>query len=189
MKQADLNCPVCDTVMRKADLPQKYSIYSCEGCGELGQVVDGAVAPLGSLLERNALGDDRVRAAVSAPHVSTVASFIEIFENSTRFWQMDQAAASGGLRTILAQIENRVDFAIAKFTGLDMASDEAAEGLRMLREARELVSTLPSRSRGVKEEEEVPNEHGEIRSQRSESPAGAGAPDGEGASGEASDIP
>jgi hypothetical protein len=153
-------CPVCDSDMRKADLPKKYNIYSCVSCHELGQMVDGTIAPLGNLLERNSLGDDRVHAAISKPHVSDVASFIEIFENSTRMWQMDLAAASGGLRTVLAQIENRVDFAIAKFTGLDLASDEAAEGLRMLREARELVSTLPSRSRGV---QETDDEHGEVR--------------------------
>jgi len=155
-----MKCPVCDSVMRKADLPKKYNILYCESCGELGQVVDGAVAPRGTLLERAALGDDRVHAAISKPHVSDVASFIEIFENATRMWQMDLAAASGGLRTILAQIENRVDFAINKFTGLDMASDEAADALRMLREARELVSTLPSRSRGVQE-----GTDGEVRSQ------------------------
>jgi hypothetical protein len=161
MKPAAPVCPVCDGEMRKADIP-KYNIYSCVACHELGQLVDGTVAPLGNLLERHALGDDRIRAAVSQPHVSTVASFIEIFENSTRSWQMDLAAASGGLRTILAQIENRVDFAIAKFTGLDMASDEAAKALNMLREARELVSTLPSRSRGV---QEVDDGDGEVRSQ------------------------
>ena len=159
MKPATPACPICDSEMAKVDIP-KYKIYSCVSCHELGQVVDGAVSPLGSLLERNALGDDRVHAAISKPHVSDVASFSEIFENSMRMWQMDLAAASGGLRTILAQIENRVDFALSEFTGLDLVSDEAAKALRMLREARELVSTLPGRSRGV---QEANSEHGEVR--------------------------
>jgi hypothetical protein len=153
-------CPVCDGEMLHSDIP-KYNIFSCTSCQELGQLVDGSVVPIGNLLERNALGDDRVHAAISKPHVSDVASFIEIFENSTRMWQMDLASASGGLRTVLAQIENRVDYAIAEFTGLDLASDEAGKALRMLREARELVSTLPSRSRGV---QETSDDNGEIRS-------------------------
>lgn len=143
-------CPICDGEMRRSEL-SGYQIFNCLSCNELGQLVDETMIPLSNLLLRNALGDDRVRAAVSRPHVSTIGSFIELFDNSNRLWQMDMAASSGGLRTLLAQIENRVDFAIAKFTGLDLASDEAAEGLRMLREARELVSTLPSRSRGVPE--------------------------------------
>ena len=164
MKEDVRRCPVCDAGLTRLDVP-RYALYSCTGCGELGQLTDDTIAPLGNLLERHALGDDRVRAAVSTPHVSTVASFIEIFENSTRFWQMDQAAASGGLRTILAQIENRVDYAISAFTGLDMASDVAALGLRMLREARELVSTLPIRTRGVQEMAgDVDDEHGKVRS-------------------------
>jgi hypothetical protein len=144
------NCPVCDAEVRRADIP-KLALYVCTGCDELLQMVDHELTMIGNLLERNALGDDRVHAAMSKPHVTDLSAFVEIFENSTRMWQMDLAAASGGLRTILAQIENRVDFAITKFTGLDMASDEAADGLRMLREARELVSTLPSRNRGVQE--------------------------------------
>ena len=153
MKPPTPKCPVCDCEMRRTDIP-KYDIFSCVQCEEIGQMLsDGTVKPIGDLLQHSELGDDRVQAAISQPHVSTMASFAEVFENSTRMWQMDLAAASGGLRTILAQIENRVDFAITKFTGLDMASDEAADGLRMLREARELVSTLPSRNRGVQESE------------------------------------
>ena len=62
---------------------------------------------------------------------------------------MDLAAASGSLRTVLAQIENRLDFAIAKLSALDLVDDDASEGLRMLREARDLASTLPKRKRGV----------------------------------------
>lgn len=146
-------CPVCDGEIFKVDIP-KYAIYSCQSCHELSHIVDSKLVPMGTLIERSALGDDRIHAAISRPHVTDLASFIEIFENSTRMWQMEMGYASGGLRTILAQIENRVDFAIAKFTGLDMASDEAADGLRMLREARELVSTLPSRNRGVQEPKE-----------------------------------
>jgi len=151
-KSKDKACPICDSGVRRADIP-KHEIFVCMGCEEVLQEVAGELTMMGKLLERHALGDDRVHAAMSKPHVTDLHSFVEIFENSTRMWQMDLAAASGGLRTILAQIENRVDFAITKFTGLDMASDEAADGLRMLREARELVSTLPSRNRGVQESE------------------------------------
>jgi len=142
-------CPVCDGEMHRTDIP-KYNIVVCTECHEVGQVVtDGTIAPITALLDRAELGDDRVSAAISKPHVRSVASFIEIFENATRMWQMDMATAAGGLRTILAQVENRLDYALSVFSGLDLVSDGAADGLRMLREARELVSTLPSRQRGI----------------------------------------
>jgi len=142
------SCPICDEPLIKSDLP-RHNVYWCGGCKEIIQVIDDVAHPIGLLLERNRLGDDRVRAAISKPHVSTVVSFIEVFENTTRFFSMDLANASGALRTVLAQIENRVDFAIAELTGWDLASDVATRALRALREARELVSTLPSRSRGI----------------------------------------
>jgi hypothetical protein len=164
MTTASRSCPVCEGDLRKADIP-RGDIYCCSSCDELLQIVNGNVSVLGDLLDRNALGDDRVHNAVSRPHVTNVTSFMEIFENSTRMWQMDLAAASGGLRTILAQIENRIDFAIGKFAGLAMASDEAADGLRMLNEARELVSTLPSRNKGIQQQKKEDNDdHGEVGS-------------------------
>lgn len=145
-----IDCPVCDGDLVKSDIPRE-DIYYCKSCKELLQIVDGNVSMLSGMLQRNAMGDDRVHAAMSQPHIASIVSFMETFENATRMWQMDLAAASGGLRTILAQIENRIDFAINTFAGLAMASDEAGEGLSMLREARELVSTLPSRNRGIQE--------------------------------------
>ena len=142
-------CVICtaDLVRLSAEL----NLYQCTECEEVQQMVDGTLRPIKELLSRNQLNDDRVHAAVSKPHVSTIASFIEIFDNATRMWQMDLAAASGGLRTVLAQIENRIDFAIGELGALDLVDDKASEALRMLREARELVSTLPSRKRGVRE--------------------------------------
>lgn len=145
-------CPVCDSEMRRADIP-KYHLVTCVQCEEIGQVLhDGTIRPINTLLEHSELGDDRVQAAISQPHVSNMLSFAEVFENATRMWQMDLAAACGGLRTVLAQAENRIDFAISKLSGMDMASDEIADALRMLREARELVSPLPARNRGIREE-------------------------------------
>lgn len=155
-------CPTCDGDMGMADIP-KYNIYSCRSCGEVGQLIDGKISPLGSLLERNMLGDDEVHTAISKPHVNHVASFIEVFENATRMWQMDLAAASGGLRTILAQVENRVDFALAKISGLGLISDEAAQVERALREVRDLTSLLPSRSSGIQEEVLTTHGDGKVR--------------------------
>ena len=154
-------CPVCDGKIRKSDLPRS-DIYVCVECHEIMQFVGEEMTMIGSLLQRNALGDDRVRAAISQPHVSNLSSFIEVSESHTRLWQMNMAAASGGLRTILAQIENRIDGALTKLSGLDMVSDKASDGLAMLREARELVSTVPSRNRGVREA----NDDGKIRSEQ-----------------------
>lgn len=146
------HCPACNSQeMKRLDIP-KHNISVCLSCDEVSQIVDEMCVPISNLLSLNAFQDDRIRAAVSRPHVSTVASFLEIYENSIRMWQMELATAAGGLRTVLAQIENRIDFALGTFSGLDLVSDDAGRGLQMLREARELVSTLPSRSRGMKED-------------------------------------
>lgn len=141
-------CPVCDSEMKEVDIP-RFKIFTCSECPEIGQLIDGSIAPIGQLLENNQLGDDRIKAAISKPRVRDIQSFIDVFENTTRFLQMDLASAAGGLRTILHMIENRLDSALSKFSGLDLASDDAAEGLRALRAARELVSTLPPATRGV----------------------------------------
>ena len=147
-------CPVCEGDLDPVMIP-KHDIHVCgnPNCEELVQRnKDGTLSPLGSVLERGALGDDRVRGVISAPHVSTVQSFVEIYDNATRSLQLDLATASGGLRTLLAQIENRLDFCLQRFTGLDMVDEEAEEGLRALREARELVSTQPRSQRGVSDD-------------------------------------
>lgn len=149
-----IDCPVCSGCLERVPV-LGYKLHRCQDCGELVQELgprpDGgySLSPIGQLLKRNELGDDRVRAALSVPHVSTVKSFIDIIENQSRMYELDAAAAKGGLRTVLAQIENRVDFAIARLTGLDFASDQVAEALTSLREARELVSTSPARNRGI----------------------------------------
>jgi len=149
-----IQCPVCDGCMKKADIP-KFDIYTCNDCDDVCQLIDGSMKPIGNVLERVKLGDDRMMNAISQPHVTTAKSFIDIFENATRFLQMDLATASGGFRTVLHMVENRIDSALKCFTGLDMASDEAAKGLSALREARELVSTMPRQTRGVKSDESV----------------------------------
>lgn len=149
-------CPVCEGSLERIDVP-RHRLYRCinKNCEEIVQINgDETLSPMGSFLSRNALGDDRVRGVISSPRVSTVSSLIDVFENTTRFLQMDLAGAGGALRTLLTQIENRIDYGISKFAGLDMASDDAAEGLRALREAREMVSTLPKSHRGVTDADE-----------------------------------
>lgn len=149
-----LDCPVCSGVLERVPV-LGYKLLRCVNCGELVQELgarpDGGsvLSPIGQLLKRNELGDDRVRAALSVPHVSSVKSFIEIYEGLTRMFQLDLASSQGGLRTVLAQMENRLDFAISQLAGLDLVSDQIAVALSSLREVRDLVSTMPSRNRGI----------------------------------------
>src|SRR5690606_36328002 len=101
------------------------------------------------IFKRNELGDDRVQAAISTPEVSSIRSFLDVFDMACRMLELNIAEAKGGLRTILTQLENRIDFAIQRLTGLDFASDAVGDALQALREARNLASVLPGRSRGV----------------------------------------
>ena len=154
-----LDCPVCSGALERLPV-LGYNLHRCLACGELVQELGPKpgggtmLSPIGQLLKRNELGDDRVRAATSDTHVSSIKSFLDTYESLTRMLNLDLMAAKGGLRTVLAQIENRVDYALSKLTGLDFASDQVAEALVALRVVRDLASTLPSRNRGVPQRSE-----------------------------------
>lgn len=144
-------CPVCDSPTRKLDTPAKHlRVCDMTGCGQIIQILpDGSRSPLSRVLELNELGDDRVRSAITTPHVATVKSFLEVLEQAERARALVVAQAAGALRVVLAQLENRIDSALAVFAGFDLVDDRAGDGLAALREARELASTVASRARGL----------------------------------------
>jgi hypothetical protein len=151
-----MKCLVCDSEVRILDLPKanrgSVLLGACDRCGDLYQVMpNGAIRPIKEALEAHAMGDDRVRFAVSKPKIVTLQSFLEIFEMATHTFYFDLVSFGGSLRTLLAQILNRMDFAIGELAGEDMVSDKGSRVLQALREARELVSTIAPRARGVKE--------------------------------------
>ncbi len=147
-----VRCPVCETKMSKRDLP-KYNVYACETCLEIVQVLhDGTLLTLTNLLERASLRDDRVMAAISRPVVTTAKNFMDEFDASVRAQHRDMGALSVELRSILAKVENRLDFAMEALSGLDLALPELGGVLAAIREARETVSTLPPASRGLTRE-------------------------------------
>lgn len=149
----NVKCPVCDGDMNKVDVP--HDIYHCGICKELVQVLpDGALSPMTTMIERSALGDDRVRAAISQPKISTVKSFVDVFDNAIRSWKMELGASVLELRSVLAQAENRLDFAMKALSGMDLALPEIGGVLASIGEARDLLSTLPASSRGLLKENE-----------------------------------
>jgi hypothetical protein len=135
-----IKCPVCDAEMHRVDLP-KHNIYVCKTCEELVQVLPDGVLPLGSLLERSALGDDRVRAAISRPTVENVASFLDVLDNAVRGWKMELLSSTVELRSVVAQMENRLEFAIQSVSGLDLAIPQMEEVLAALREVRAMLAS------------------------------------------------
>lgn len=142
-------CPVCSGGMTRLDIPNK-NLYLCDGCSELGQLLDtGTMSRLDPLLAKNNLGDDRVRAAISEPHVATVERFIDIIENLKRTYEMGMASASGGLRTVLAQAENRQDNIISYLTGEALVSEKATTMLRAAMEVRDALSQGAKAARGI----------------------------------------
>ena len=151
MKAIQPKCPVCDSEMHRSDIP-KHDIYVCTQCEEVAQIhEDGTVIMLSDLLTRSELGDDRVRAAISKPHIVNLRSFTDVFSNVQHRLMMELSEATGAARTILSQAENRLDFAISNLTGLDIVSDKGGDVLRALREARELISPAPEKNKGIKE--------------------------------------
>lgn len=151
MKAIQPKCPVCDSEMHRSDIP-KHDIYVCTECEEVAQVHgDGTIIMLSDLLTRSELGDDRVRAAISKPHIVNLRSFTDVFGNIQHRLMMEFSEAMGAVRPVLAQAENRLDFAISNLAGLDIVSDEVGDILCALREARELVSTVEAKNKGIKE--------------------------------------
>jgi len=149
-----IKCPVCEAAMDKVNLP-KQQLYSCKVCEELVQVLDdGSLFKMDKLLEMSARGDDRVHAAISRPTISTAKSFVDVLEAAIRSWRMDLGVATAELRAVLAQVENRLDFAMVSLAGMDLAMPELSEALDSIRQARELVSTLPANHRGLPKEGE-----------------------------------
>lgn len=150
----NITCPVCDAQMGKADIP-KQNIYTCKTCDEVVQVLaDGNLLPLKNMLDRSAIGDDRVRAAISHPKIATVKSFIDSLDNAVRAWKMELGANVLELRSILAQAENRLDFAMKALSGMDLALPEMDGVLSSIREVRDLLSTLPASTRGLPKEQD-----------------------------------
>lgn len=149
MTEQVMKCPVCDGEMRRVDLPN-FDVGVCLGCSTIGQRLnDGVIRPIDELLQAHLLGDDRVRAAVSKPHVSSVPSFCDLYEKTAWAMNMELNQLAGALRVQLAQVENRIHTALTVFAEMAMVSDKAMEGLRALREASDMVSTEPRRTRGL----------------------------------------
>ena len=155
MAEVEMKCPTCDFPMERIDLaPRGIVVGVCKACSEFGQQMPdgGSVVPLSEALKAHAMGDDRIRAAISKPRPGTLQSFLETYELINRIFSLDLASSMGSLRTLLAQIENRLDSAISGLAELEFVNDQAGRVLTILREARELVSVLPSRNRGLRAE-------------------------------------
>lgn len=144
-------CPVCDAEMRPVEVPN-FKIGVCVSCDTTGQVLaNGVIRPIGDLLEAHMLGDDRLTAAISKPRVSSVPSFIDLYERMSATIYQELGELGGALRVQLAQVENRIDTALMIFSEMAVVSDKAGEGMRALREARDMVSTGTRRQRGLRD--------------------------------------
>lgn len=149
-----LKCPGCETDLRILDIPKEAGIAVsavCDTCNEFVQYPHGRgqAIMLGKFFRRLSMGDERAKSAVSTPTPTTLHSFLEVLESFDRTYHYEQMAMHGSLRTLLAQIENRLDIAMRRFVKLEFVDDDVVQGMKALREARELVSTMPSRNRGV----------------------------------------
>ena len=147
-----MKCPSCEADLRAIDVPRPgLRLYTCEQCGELVQVLEsGVLLPLGKALDAAALGDDRVRMAISRTSPATLSSFLESYEIMILNLSRDLHESTGVLRTLLSQIINRLDYGIGKLSAMAMIDDNTSDALGALREARDLLSVLPRRARGVK---------------------------------------
>jgi len=153
-----MKCPSCETDdLRPVELSrQSLHLFQCDQCGELvQQLQSGVLLPLGRALDAAALGDDRVKMAISKSAPATLSSFMEMYELMMLNLSRDLHESSGSLRTLLAQILNRMDHGIGKLAAMAMIDDNVVDALTSLREARDLISTLPRRARGVKPTEKT----------------------------------
>ena len=148
MEHSEINCPVCSGEMEC--LVSSLKVYHCEECKTVGQVLPGGVvSQINNLLEKNLLGDDRVRAAQSAPHINTVENFVDIYSMTTRTFRNDMEVSSLRLWKLLTKIENRITVGIAKLAETVLVDDSAKEAMDALIEARSMVSLDKSSTLGI----------------------------------------
>lgn len=144
-------CPTCSQQMVPLDVP-KLSLALCKMCNTMAQELkNGQVIPVNAALEALALGDDRMLGAVSKPRMTTLRSAVEVFATHASGARFALAEIETELRELCAKVEHRLDFSIQKLAVQSMVSDEIDEAVKMLREARDLISVLPPRARGIKE--------------------------------------
>ena len=153
-----MKCPSCETdEIRPVEVARAgLTLFQCWQCGELvQQLQSGTLLPLGRALDAAALGDDRVRMAISKSAPATLSSFMEMYELMLLNLSRDLHESGGSLRTLLVQILNRMDAGIGKLAAMAMIDDNVVDALVALREARDLISTMPRRARGVKPPEKT----------------------------------
>jgi hypothetical protein len=141
-------CPVCSGEMMSLDIPDK-NLFHCTECGELGQLLEsGVVSRLDPMLEKNRLGDDRVRAAISTPHITSAENLLGKVENLKRSNDMTMAEFSGGFRVVLARAENRISAVIADLAEDALVNERASRHREILEEARDCL-VESARTRGI----------------------------------------
>ena len=139
--------------MRKLDVP-RVSLSVCSVCENIAQETkEGQIIPITAVLEANAISDDRMRNAISPPKVTTLRSLTEVFSTAIYTSHHRLLELESELRSLCAQIESRLDFAVEKLSELELVSDKATEAASMLRVARDMVSILPPRARGIQGKE------------------------------------
>jgi hypothetical protein len=154
-----LACPVCYDDLEKAQIPgysKELMLYGCSSCKEGGlyqMLPDGKLLQLTQFFDRVSMGDERTLAAVSTPHIASMQNFLGVIDRFDHSFMMERSSLAHALMSVMAQIENRIDSAISRLQPLEFINDDVVTSLRLLREAREMVSASKSRNRGIVQEE------------------------------------
>lgn len=151
-----LKCPVCDGEMRRWD-HSKYDLARCVSCDTIGQKLpNGVVRILNKVFDAVNVGDDRAEklmAAVSSPRVTSLRSSLEEDERTYTAVTMELGQRLGARRAEMARLEQRLQIVKSRLVELAVASPEIAEVIPPLDEAMDMVSTAPSRQRGIRRED------------------------------------
>ena len=150
MDKQKSQCPRCDEDLVMYEGPKnKPSMGECSKCGDVFRKTPRGLVPMNHLMQLVDAGDDRIRSAISVTKTATLRSFLDKYSSDCMQLQIEMGRMESDLKALLCRIENRLDNALVDLGEFAFVSDTANRGLCQLREARELVSTLSRKQRGV----------------------------------------
>jgi len=153
-------CPAkdCHYPLDELDIPaarvhNEPGLFQCGQCGSIYKDFDGDLTDVTSWFARLAIGDDRVRAALSSGHEVKDESVMEMIIKWRASSEMDTLSMIGKIQQRLGILDNRLH-SIKQRLAVCLLGEptqmDTKEMLGLIDECIDLASPSPARERGVK---------------------------------------
>jgi hypothetical protein len=149
----DCNYPLDELDIPAARVHNEPGLFQCGECGNIYKDFDGELTNITSWFEQLAVGDDRVRAALSSGHEVKDESVMEMIIKWRASSEMSTLSMIGKIQQRLGMLDNRLHSLKRRLAGALLGEPtplETKEMLGLVDECIDLASPSPARERGVK---------------------------------------